>query len=52
MKYYELDVEQFIDQSIEKVFEFFSQTVEPGGDYTAPIGIYHYDFQPDSYGKR
>ena len=25
MKYYELDVEQFIDQSVEKVFEFFSR---------------------------
>ncbi len=23
MKYYELDVEQFIDQPVEKVFEFF-----------------------------
>ena len=25
MKYYELDVEQFIDQPVEKVFEFFSR---------------------------
>ena len=36
---------------LKKCLSFFPAG-EPGGDYTAPIGIYHYDSQSDPYGKR
>ena len=49
MKSNELAWEQFVDQPIYKVFDFFPAG-EPRGDNAAPIGIYHHDFQPDLYG--